>query len=55
MNKPFERCYWAVKGRLLAGCYPGHEDNEEADLKLAGLLNAGVVTVINLMEEDEAN
>lgn len=52
---PFPRCYWVEAGKLLAGCYPGAEDADEADLKLAGLVNANIGTVINLMESDEVS
>ena len=50
---PFVRSYWAVPGRLLAGCYPGDKDPAEADNKLAGLVRCGVSTIINLMQETE--
>lgn len=52
---PFSRCYWVEEGGLLAGCYPGAEDIEEADAKLGGLVNAHIGTVINLMEPDETS
>ena len=52
---PFDRSYWVVQGRLLAGYYPGSEDGCEADMKLKGLLDHGIRRVINLMEPDEIN
>lgn len=52
---PFARSYWVEPGTLLAGCYPGAQDPGEADLKLSGLVQAGVGTVINLMEPDETS
>ena len=52
---PFPRSYWAVPGKLLAGCYPGSENNDEAHRKLKGLLDHGIRHVINLMEPDEFN
>ena len=50
---PFNRAYWAASGRLLAGCYPGDRDPEEAGRKLQGLLDCGVGRVISLMEANE--
>ena len=52
---PFTRCYWVEGGKLLAGCYPGAEDVDEADVKLGGLLSASIGTVINLMETNEVS
>lgn len=52
---PFERSYWVVPGKLLAGCYPGDADPEREYMKLNGLVKAGVRFVFNLMEEDEVN
>jgi hypothetical protein len=53
MHLPFERSYWVVPGRLLAGYYPGDLNPAEAQRKLRGLLNAGIRHVVNLMEENE--
>jgi len=50
---PFARSYWADEGRVLAGFYPGAENADEADAKLGGLVDAGIGTIINLMEPDE--
>lgn len=55
MNVPFERSYWVEPGKLLAGAYPGDRRLDVARIKLQGLLDAGVRTIINLMEEDETN
>jgi protein tyrosine phosphatase len=55
MNTPFERCYWVVPGKFLAGYYPGDLDKDMMSHKLNGLLSAGISTVINLMEPDEIN
>ena len=52
---PFPRSYWVVPGKLLAGYYPGGENNEEAHKKLKALLDHGIRHVINLMEPDEFN
>jgi protein-tyrosine phosphatase len=53
MKTPFERSYWVVPGKLLAGYYPGDLDKDMMSHKLNGLLSAGISTVINLMEPDE--
>jgi len=52
---PFACAYWAASGRLLAGCYPGDLDPEEARRKLQGLIDCGVGRIINLMEVNEVN
>lgn len=54
-NVPFERSYWVVPGKLLAGCYPGDRDVDEAERKLKGLIDAGVRHVVNLMEAHEVD
>jgi hypothetical protein len=35
---PFNRSYWVVPGKLLAGCYPGSEDSIEEERKFKGLM-----------------
>ena len=52
---PTTWCYWVVEGRLLAGAYPGSPDPDEHRTKIQSLLDAGVRTFVNLMEEDETN
>jgi hypothetical protein len=52
---PTSWCYWVVENRLLAGAYPGSPDADERRSKIQSLLDAGVRTIINLMEEDETN
>lgn len=52
---PFNRSYWVVPGRFLAGAYPGSEAKELAYQKLKGLLDCGIRRIINLMEADEKN
>ena len=54
-NVPFNRSNWVVPGKFLAGCYPGSEDQQQALQKLTGLIDSGIRTVINLMEENEFN
>ena len=54
-NIPFDRSYWVVPGRLLAGYYPGDRQEEVMTLKLQGLLDCGIRCIINLMEPDETD
>lgn len=51
--RPFERCYWVVPGKLLAGYYPGDLNARAATAKLTGLLDAGIRCVIALTGADE--
>lgn len=55
MNPPFHRSYWAIPGKLLAGCYLGDLKPAEMDAKLNGLIDAGVTLIVNLMEETETD
>ena len=55
LKVPFNRSYWVVPGKLLAGCYPGSEDAIEEERKLKGLIQAGIRHVISLMEPQEYN
>ena len=55
MSVPFNRSYWVIPGKFLAGCYPGSENRQQALQKLTGLIDSGIRTVINLMEKDEFN
>ena len=54
MPTPFERSYWVVPGKFLAGPYPGATRIDEARVLLEGLLNAGIRVVVNLTQEYEA-
>lgn len=45
--------WWAEPGRLLAGEYPGSDDPDHRDLKLALLADAGIDTIIDLTREDD--
>ena len=53
LKVPFNRSYWVVPGKLLAGCYPGSEDPMEEERNLKGLIQAGIRHVISLMEPQE--
>ncbi len=50
---PFDRSYWVVPGRLLAGSYPGSKSSSATVAKLQGLVDCGIRHVINLMEAGE--
>lgn len=52
---PFDRSYWVIPGRFLAGFYPGDQNAQVARDKLNALLECGVQRVINLMAVDETN
>ena len=52
---PFNRSYWAVPGKLLAGGYPGSEDPIKEERNLTRLIQAGIRHVISLMEPREYN
>jgi len=55
MKVPFNQSYWVIPAKLLAGCYPGSEDRQQARRQLKGLLDHGIRHVINLMRSDERN
>jgi hypothetical protein len=55
LKRPFSRSYWVVPGTLLAGYYPGDSNIIEMDKKLNALLDCGIRTFINLMENDEVD
>jgi hypothetical protein len=50
---PFTRSYGVVRGKLIAGCYPGDLDPIQARMKLDGLARCRVGLVINLTEANE--
>ncbi len=50
LKVPFDRSYWVVAGKLLAGGYPESEDPMKEERKLKGLIQAGIRHVISLME-----
>jgi hypothetical protein len=52
---PFNRSYWIVPGKLLAGCYPGSEYPIQKEGNLKVLIQAGIRHVISLMEPEEYN
>ena len=54
-NIPFDRSYWVLPGRLLAGCYPGEINPDEATSNLKALISVGIHTCLDLTEENELN
>lgn len=54
-NVPFERAYWVVPEKLMAGCYPGSPKPETARQKCRKLLECGIRCFVNLMEPHEAD
>jgi hypothetical protein len=50
---PYPGSYWVVPNRLLAGACPGRHDHDSLDDVLSAILDAGVRSVINLMDEEE--
>lgn len=50
---PFDRSYWVVPGKLMAGFFPGSKDPKQEFSNMEALIASGIRTVINLMEEDE--
>lgn len=52
---PFPRSFWVVPGKLLAGGLPSDSDPVVRREKLNALLDAGITSIINLMEVDERN
>lgn len=51
--RPFENTYWVKPGLFLAGCYPGAPCPTLIEKRLSALLDAGVRTIISLMEDGE--
>ncbi len=52
---PFERSYWVLPNKLLAGNVPTSYDDEERKLKMTGIISVGIDVIINLQEQDETN
>lgn len=52
---PLTRTYWVLERQLLAGAYAGQPERTAHLARLQGLFDAGIRTVISLMEEDETN
>ena len=50
---PYPGTYWVIPGSLLAGPYPGSNDPTEMERRLKALLDAGIRSVIYLVDESE--
>lgn len=53
LARPFDRSYWVMPARLLAGEYPGSLLMQEAHTKIGALLELGIDTFIDLTLEDD--
>jgi hypothetical protein len=53
LDRPLPNTYWVIPGRLLAGEYPGADDDTEARQRLARLHQAGVDSFVDLTEDGE--
>ena len=54
-DTPYERSYWVLPGKLLAGYYPGDREPETCRAKLQALVDSGVRHVVNLVEEERVD
>ena len=50
---PFYPAYWVIPGKFMAGCYPGAENETQAQKRLKGLIDHGISHIVDLMEADE--
>jgi protein-tyrosine phosphatase len=50
---PLPNSYWVIPGKLLGGEYPGAEVEEDTQLRLQALMDAGVDCFINLTRPGE--
>jgi hypothetical protein len=51
--RPFPQSYWVRDGLVCAGHYPGDLDEHACDKKLTGLLECGILRVVNLIPSHE--
>ena len=54
-KKPFERSYWVVPGKVMAGRYPGDREDQKAREKVRAILDCGVRCCINLIDENSTD
>jgi len=52
-SPPYPGSFWVIPGMLLAGGHPGGQDPSAMDSRLTAVLDAGIRSVINLMDEEE--
>jgi hypothetical protein len=55
IETPFDRSYWVIPDKFLAGYYPGDRDQSVMVQKMRDLLSCGIRCTINLMETDETD
>ena len=53
LDRPLPNTYWVIPGRVLAGEYPGGDDDAEARTRLARLQEAGIDSFVDLTEDGE--
>ena len=53
LQPPFDNAYWVLRGRLMAGEYPGDYDPAVSLRRIRGLFDCGIRSFINLMEASE--
>jgi hypothetical protein len=54
-NAPFFQSYWAVPGKILAGCCPGGFDAGMLHEHVTGIIDSRVTLIVNLMEVSESD
>jgi len=52
---PFNRSYWVLPGRFLAGAYPGDLIPEIAEIKIRALVKTGIRCFVDLTSPQERN
>jgi ADP-ribosylglycohydrolase len=52
---PFDRSYWVIPGKFLAGAYPGDMSYSSAEKKLNAIIAAGIRCFVDLTSEDDRN
>ena len=55
LKVPFERSYWVLPNKLLAGRYPGSPDSAACRALLRSLYDCGIRHIINLTQKDEVD
>ncbi len=53
LDRPIPETYWVAPGRLLAGPYPGSNDDSVAQQRIPRFLAAGIKVFLDLTEEGE--
>ena len=52
---PFDRSYWVSPGKLVAGFYPGDFTTWAIEEKVGALIDCGIRSIVNLMQEGDIN